>query len=57
MEPRGYRLRFLPLKVALVVAALVAIFISYGAIKGIEPGISLIIVLMSLKIFEAHTAL
>ena len=56
MEPRGYRLRFLPLKIALVVGALVAIFISYGAIKGIEPGVSLIIVLMSLKIFEAHTA-
>jgi len=56
MEPRGYRLRFLPLKVALVVAAVVAIFISYGAIKGIEPGVSLIVVLMSLKIFEAHTA-
>jgi transglutaminase-like putative cysteine protease len=56
MEPRGYRLRFLPLKIALVVAALIAIFISYGAIKGIEPGVSLIIVLMSLKIFEAHTA-
>ena len=55
MEPRGYRLRFLPLKIALVVGALVAIFISYGAIKGIEPGVSLIIVLMSLKIFEAHT--
>ncbi|HKR52925.1 MAG TPA: DUF3488 and transglutaminase-like domain-containing protein [Chthoniobacterales bacterium] len=55
MEPRGYRLRFLPLKIALVAAALVAIFISYGAIKGIEPGVSLIIVLMSLKIFEAHT--
>jgi transglutaminase-like putative cysteine protease len=56
MEPRGYRLRFLPLKLALVAAAVVAIFISYGAIKGIEPGVSLIIVLMSLKIFEAHTA-
>ncbi|PYK99847.1 MAG: hypothetical protein DME32_11980 [Verrucomicrobia bacterium] len=55
MEPRGYRLRFLPLKLALVAAAVVAIFISYGAIKGIEPGVSLIIVLMSLKIFEAHT--
>jgi transglutaminase-like putative cysteine protease len=55
MEPRGYRLRFLPLKLVLVVAAVVAIFISYGAIKGIEPGVSLIIVLMSLKIFEAHT--
>src|SRR5207253_11166716 len=35
--------------------ALIAIFISYGAIKGIEPGVSFIIVLMSLKIFEAHT--
>jgi protein-glutamine gamma-glutamyltransferase len=56
MEPRGYRLRFLPLKLALVAAAVVAIFISYGAIKGIEPGVSLVIVLMSLKIFEAHTA-
>ena len=55
MEPRGYRLRFLPLKVVLVVAAVIAIFISYGAIKGIEPGVSFIIVLMSLKIFEAHT--
>jgi transglutaminase-like putative cysteine protease len=55
MEPRGYRLRFLPLKLALVVAAIIAIFISYGAIKGIEPGVSLIVVLMSLKIFEAHT--
>lgn len=55
MEPRGYRLRFLPLKLALVAAAVVAIFISYGAIKGIEPGVSLIVVLMSLKIFEAHT--
>jgi len=55
MEPRGYRLRFLPLKLALVVAAVVAILISYGAIKGIEPGVYLIIVLMSLKIFEAHT--
>jgi len=55
MEPRGYRLRFLPLKLVLVVAAVIAIFISYGAIKGIEPGVSLIIVLMSLKIFEAHT--
>jgi protein-glutamine gamma-glutamyltransferase len=55
MEPRGYRLRFLPLKLALVAAALVAIFLSYGAIKGIEPGVSLVIVLMSLKIFEAHT--
>ena len=31
------------------------IFISYGAIKGIEPGVWLIIVLMSLEIFEAHT--
>src|SRR5262249_43707096 len=39
----------------LVVAAVIAIFISYGAIKGIEPGVSLIVVLMSLKIFEAHT--
>ena len=33
-----------------------AIFFSYGSLKGVEPGISLLVVLMSLKILEAHTA-
>jgi protein-glutamine gamma-glutamyltransferase len=56
MEPRGYRLRFASLKLILAAAALFAIFASYGSLKGIEPGVSLLVVLMSLKILEAHTA-
>jgi protein-glutamine gamma-glutamyltransferase len=55
MEPRGYRLRFATLKLLLAAAALFAIFASYGSLKGIEPGVSLLVVLMSLKILEAHT--
>jgi len=56
MEPHGYRLRSLTFKLVLGATALVWIFISYGSIKGIEPGVSLVAVLMSLKILEAHTA-
>jgi transglutaminase-like putative cysteine protease len=56
MEPKGYRLRFPALKLILTSVAVGAIFVSYGTIKGIEPGVSLIAVLMSLKILEAHTA-
>jgi hypothetical protein len=56
MEPKGYSLRFATLKVILAGAALFAIFASYGSLKGIEPGVSLLVVLMSLKILEAHTA-
>lgn len=55
MEPRGYRLRFATVKLILSAAALFAIFVSYGSLKGIEPGVSLLVVLMSLKILEAHT--
>ena len=56
MEPKGYRLRFTALKLALVAVALGVIFVSYGSVKGIEPPLSLLVVLMSLKILEAHTA-
>ena len=56
MEPRGYRLRFATLKLILAVLALVAIFASYGSLKGVEPGISLLVVLVALKVLEAHTA-
>jgi protein-glutamine gamma-glutamyltransferase len=55
MEPRGYRLRFATLKLILAALALFAIFGSYGSLKGVEPPISLLVVLMSLKILEAHT--
>jgi protein-glutamine gamma-glutamyltransferase len=55
MEPRGYRLRFATLKLMLAAVALIAIFTSYGSLKGVEPAVSLLVVLMSLKILEAHT--
>src|SRR5205807_7165681 len=56
MEPRGYRLRSNILKLILAGLILGAIFLSYGTLKGIEPGVSLLAVLVSLKILEAHTA-
>ena len=56
MEPRGYRLRSVVLKLLLVATALTTVFVSYGSVRGVEAGISLLVVLMSLKILEAHTA-
>jgi hypothetical protein len=56
MEPRGYRLRFATLKLMLAAMGLFAIFASYGSLNGVEPGISLLVVLVSLKVLEAHTA-
>lgn len=56
MEPRGYRLRSVVLKLVLVTIAFAAVFVSYGAVRSVEAGISLLVVLMSLKILEAHTA-
>src|SRR5437899_4582912 len=56
MEPRGYRLRSTSLKLILAALTLGAIFLSYDTLKGIEPGVSLLAVLVSLKILEAHTA-
>src|ERR1700758_3146916 len=56
MEPRGYRLRSVVLKLLLVATGLTTAFISYGSVRGVEASISLLVVLMSLKILEAHTA-
>src|SRR5215471_19518343 len=56
MEPKGYRLRSAVLKLMLVATALTAVFSSYGSVGGVEAGMSLLVVLMSLKILEAHTA-
>ncbi len=56
MEPKGYRLRSVTIKLVLAAVTLAATFFSYGTVKGIEPGVSLLVVLMSLKILEAHTA-
>jgi transglutaminase-like putative cysteine protease len=56
MEPRGYRLRSVVLKLMLVAAAVTIAFVTYGSVRGVEAGISLLVVLASLKILEAHTA-
>src|ERR1700757_4690165 len=56
MEPRGYRLRSVVLKLMLAATALTTVFVSYGSVRGVEVRISLLVVLMSLKILEAHTA-
>ena len=56
MEPRGIRLRSPVLKVMLAAVTLGAIAASYGSLRGIEPGVSLLVVLMSLKVMESHTA-
>jgi protein-glutamine gamma-glutamyltransferase len=56
MESMGYRLRSVVLKLVLVAIAFAAVFVSYGAVRGVEAGISLLVVLMSLKVLEAHTA-
>src|SRR5882757_2534368 len=56
MEPRGYRLRSVVLKLLLVAIAVTTAFFSYGSVIGVEAGITLLVVLASLKILEAHTA-
>ena len=56
MEPKGYRLRSFVLKLILAAITVGAIFLSYGTLKGVEPAVSLLAVLVSLKILEAHTA-
>ncbi len=55
MEPKGYRLRSATFKLMLAAAALFAIFVSYASLNGIEPAVSLLVILMSLKVLEAHT--
>src|SRR4029453_1923280 len=56
MEPRGFRLRSVVLKLVLVAAALAAAFISYGSVRGVEAGISLLVIFMFLMIFSPHKA-
>src|SRR5213595_1374280 len=56
MEPKGYHLRSLVWKLVLVALILSLLFFSYGSLRGIETGVSLIVMLTSVKILEAHTA-
>ncbi len=56
MERKGVRLRSLVWKAVFVAVTFTAIILSYGSLTGIEPGLSVFIILMALKILEAHTA-
>src|SRR5262245_63062510 len=53
MEPKGYRLRSAVLQLMLVAAALTAVFSSYASARGAEPGMSLLVILLSPKIADA----
>ncbi len=56
MDRTDRRLRSLPLKIVLALAAFGAVFLSYGVPRSIEVGVTLLVVLASLKILESHTA-
>ena len=56
MNWRGARLRSLPVKLILMAAGLGAIALSYHSLSGIEPGLSICLLLIAVKVLEAHTA-
>ena len=56
MEKRDRRLRSVTLKIALAALGLGAVYMSYGSPRGLEPGVTLLVVLASLKVLESHTA-
>jgi protein-glutamine gamma-glutamyltransferase len=56
MEKKDRRLRSLLWKTVLALLALGATIATYGSPTGVEPGVSLVVLLASLKILEAHTA-
>src|SRR5438132_13051165 len=56
MEPKGYRLRSLVWKLVLVALILSLLFFSYVSLRGIEPGVSLVVISPSLKILYVLSA-
>ena len=56
LDRRDRRLRSLTWKVVLSAAGFGAVFLHYGSATGIVPGVSLLVVLASMKILESHTA-
>jgi len=56
MEWHGYRLRSLGLKLVFAAAGLGCVKLGYHTLVGLEPGLSIYILLISIKILEAHTA-
>ena len=56
MEWRGYRLRSLVWKLVFAAAGLGCVKLGYHSLVGLEPGLSIYVLLISIKILEAHTA-
>ncbi|MEI8342739.1 MAG: DUF3488 and transglutaminase-like domain-containing protein, partial [Verrucomicrobiota bacterium] len=56
MEGRGGRLRSRILKLAMIAAGIGGIELSYHTLVGPEPGLSICLVLIAVKVLEAHTA-
>lgn len=56
MEKKDRRLRSVAWKVVFALVGVGIVIATYGSPTGIEPGISLLVVLGALKILEAHTA-
>lgn len=55
MQTQGQRLRSLLWKLLGFALGGAAVMATYGTIAGLEPGLALLLVLMSLKVLEAHT--
>lgn len=55
MNRRGARLPPLPVKIGLFGLGGAGVFLTYGAFLGIEPGLSLLLLLVSLKLLETNT--
>ena len=55
MERRGWRLRSPVWQVVLLGAVIGGVELTYHALRGLEPGLSLLLVLTAVKILEAHT--
>jgi len=55
MNRRGARLLSLPLKVMLFGLGAAGILLTYGTFLGIDPGLSFLVILVSLKLLETNT--
>ena len=56
MEKKDRRLRSIVWKILLTIIGLGAVIATYGSPIGMEPGVSFLVVMASLKVLEAHTA-
>src|SRR5881394_1197335 len=52
---RQLRLPSLPLKIVLLAIGLGGVALSYGGLTGVEPGLGVLLILLSLKLLETNT--